>query len=211
MSISFCRFLSKSSIACIFLYTISAPVQAASVISVVSGPQDSAHHLELISDPSCCQPAEAGFALHDHGYIASYIPDPSRAYVTFEFDSPVLVNGISMIQHHNGITKIEHYVGSYPTPLVTSGVAWSSFGDVTSPAAGTALPEMGADTFTFTGPSTGGNFHTFIIAKTSNPVGWASYRWYLDVQAIPVPELSTSSLLIAGLALLALGKRRRVV
>src|SRR5260370_40064760 len=71
------------------------------------------------------------FTLHDHVYVASNIPDPTRAVVTYLFDQRVVVDKIKVIQHTNGITRIEGFVGDTPGSLTSIGAVFGPSGDVT--------------------------------------------------------------------------------
>lgn len=182
-------------------------VQAVSIVSVSSGRQDGKPNINLLTEPSCCTYFD-DFALHDHGYESPYVPKPSRGYVLFEFDSPVIVHGMTVVQHGNGLTKIEHLAGNSPRSLSSEGASWGSHGDLTG---WLAFTEFERDPFAFSGTEAG-RFHMFVINKTSYSAGYSTYRWYLDFEAAPVPEPSTWATLVAGaLALVGLGARRRRV
>lgn len=172
----------------------AAVAQAATLVSVFSGPQDGASDILRITDPVCCA---SGFALHDHVYLAPHLPDPARATVVFEFDVPVIVDSLTMIQHANGITKLEQLVGDSLAAMETTGTALSGVGDVTGSV---VFAEGASDVFAWT-TANAGRFHKFIVGKTSLADGYASYRWYLDVS--PVPEAPSVAMLLAGLGLLA--------
>lgn len=171
--------------------------QALGIVKVTSGPQAGPHNLSVISTP-CCS-GYADFALHDWSYVAPYVPDPSRGYVTFKFDESVVVHGITVIQHTNGLTHIEHLSGNGPDSLTLESSSWGHRGDVTGDA---VFSEFEQDHFAFDGTEAG-RLHKFIIDKTSLAWGYASYRWYLDFEAAPVPEPATWTYLSAGLLLIS--------
>lgn len=184
------------------LFTLLASVAyAASIVSVTSG---AGGNIALLTESSCCI-SYGDFGLHAHNYVAPNVPDPESNYVIFEFDTPVVVSGLTMIQHANGITILDHLVGNSVLVLANAGQAVSSFGDVTGSS---IFTELAPDVFVVD-PGGAGLFHKFIIAKTSLADGYASYRWNLDVAA-PVPEPETYVMLFAGLGVIAAVTRRRL-
>lgn len=187
--------------------TISA--HAAAVVQVSSGPQDGAHSLALLMvTPSPGSPGDfqnpSQFALHDHGYLSPGVPDPARAYVLFEFDSAVVVDSITVIQHTNGITRLRHSFGDAVSGLVSGSTALSGvYGDLTGNA---SMVEFGPDSFSFADGGAG-RFHQFVVGSTNHREGWATYRFYLSFHAAQVPEVSQLTLMIAGLLLLGMVSR----
>ena len=176
-------------------FAILGNASAASLVQVQIGPQDGYHVPGTLTDPSCCTYPD--FALHDHGYVAAHLPDPNRAWVAMTFDAPVVLSGLDVVQHANGITRIEHFVGADMSTLVSVGNAFGLRGDVTGDV---VFAEYERDRFDWTSQSAG-TMHYFVVTKTSNPAGWATYRWYPDF-ATPVPEPQTYALMVLGLALL---------
>jgi len=65
--------------------------------------------------------------LEDHVYISLNVLDPSRAVVTYHFDGSVIVTGLEVEQHGNGITKVEGFSGNSLASLASLGEA-SIFG-----------------------------------------------------------------------------------
>jgi len=139
-----------------------------------------------------------GYCLHDHVYIADNMPDPTRAVVTYEFDQPAAVDQIEIIQHTNGITRIEGLVGDTLGSLVSIGSVFGPSGDVEGYG---CFPEHQPQVFDFDN-SEPGRFLQIVIRKTSEHIGYASYQIYpRDAEGVrfaPIPEP-------AALALLALG------
>ena len=119
----------------------------------------------LVSDASI-----SDFTLHDHVYLDAYVPDPTRAVVTYEFDQPLAVSGIDIVQHYDGITEIEGFAGD-------SLLSMTSVGSVYSPAGQANFVEGETSTFTFSTPVSGKYFR-FIIRSTSDGSGYAAYRAY---------------------------------
>lgn len=193
----------KAALAMACLAAASA-TQAVSIVNISSGPQAGPHDLSVISTPCCA--GYADFALHDWSYVSPHVPDPSRGYVIFKFDAPVVVHGMTVIQHTNGLTRIEHLSGNSMDSLASEGSSWGNRGDATGDA---VFSEFEQDRFAFSGTQTG-RVHKFVIEKTSLAWGYASYRWYLDFEAAPVPEpASWASLSVGLLATIAIFMRRR--
>ncbi len=115
------------------------------------------------------------FAMHDHHYQASQVPDPTRALVTFSFDKPAEISGVKIIQHTNGVSQIEGFIGQSADSLISMGIAESAFGDV--PQGNLRFPEGYVDTFHFRQRATGKVFR-FIIRKTSLSNGYAIHKAY---------------------------------
>ncbi|HEX9047549.1 MAG TPA: hypothetical protein VF988_11025, partial [Verrucomicrobiae bacterium] len=112
------------------------------------------------------------FTLHDHVYTDSYVPDPTRAVVTYTFTNPVVVQDVDVIEHANGITRIEGFVGDSEDALVSIGAVFGPAGDTTTP-----FSEGQAYTFHFTN-NTAGKVFRFVIRKTVINNGYALYRAY---------------------------------
>jgi hypothetical protein len=180
----------------------ASSVLAASLVAVTSGPQDAPHDLSLISFATPAPPGSfqqpSQFALHDHVYLMSYLPDPDRAWVQFEFDAPVVVLGLNVVQHANGITRLQHAYGMAESSLAAGTVATSGlYGAATGQA---QMIEFSVDPFAII-DSGAGTLHRFTISSTSLDNGWATYRFLLDVA--PVPEPAAWWLLACGLGVLA--------
>ncbi len=145
------------------------------------------------------------FSLHDHVYTSSYIPDPTRAIVTYEFDQAVVVSSLRIVQHTNGVTKIEGFAGNALNSMVSLGSVFGPSGDVIGSS---VLPEYGVQVFNFNNTTISGKYFQFIVRKTSLDWGWALYRATPDfITAVP----EASSILyfcIACIALVFYGRNR---
>jgi hypothetical protein len=112
--------------------------------------------------------------LHDHVYVAPQIPDPTRAVVTYQFDEPVVVDKIEVIQHTNGITQIEGFVGDALESLTSIGAVFGPSGDITG-----SFVFLEGQSYVFDFNSTqAGRFFQLVIRKTSLSDGYGSYRAY---------------------------------
>ena len=152
------------------------------------------------------------FSLHDHFYVSSNVPDPTRAVVTFHFDISTIVKGVEVIQHQNGISKIEGFSGNALNTLASLGSVFGPSGDITGAS---LLTEWSSQTFDFGNTVTAGDFFQLVVRKTPLANGWASYRIFpLDVNgnriapaltAVPLPAAAW----LLSSAICALGFRRR--
>lgn len=132
------------------------------------------------------------FVLHDHGYVSPNVPDPARARVHFEFNAPVTVGAVAVMQHQNGISKIEGFAGNATNSLSSVGNVFGTLGDVTGMS---MFSDFYIDTFTFPSPASGTMFD-IVIRKTSLLNGWANFRIFpLDAsgQIIPTAQYGLDS------------------
>jgi hypothetical protein len=114
------------------------------------------------------------FSMHDHHYAAPQIPDPTRAVVTYTFSNPVEVSDVKLIQHTNGVTQIEGFIGDSSDELRPMGISWTTIGDLNGKS---IFNERQTDIFKFLQPGKGRVFR-FVIRKTSLSDGYAFYRAY---------------------------------
>jgi len=155
-------------------------------------------------------PAGGGlFSMHDHGYSSSYIPAPSRAVVTYEFNTPAVVDQIQVFQHTNGITKIEGFVGNSLSSLTSIGAIFGPSGDITGSG---KFSEHAPYLFDFNN-AVAGKYLQVVIRKTSLHNGWASYQIYpRDANGrafAPIPEPASMAVVLVGAGAL-LRRRRRL-
>ena len=123
------------------------------------------------------------FSLHDHVYVAPNVPDPTRARVTYTFNTPVTVGGIAVVQHANGIAQLEGFVGNLPNALASTGLFFGTYGNVSGPV---IFPELYLDTFVVPNPASGSIFQ-LIIRRTTEVNGWANYHIVpLDLTGFPI-------------------------
>ena len=120
------------------------------------------------------------FSMHDHDFfdnsrpavmLAPYIPDPTRAVVTYTFDESVVVDQLEINQHTNGITQVEGFVGDSLESLVSIGSIFGPDGDVTGVE---YFTETQSYVFDFDN-ETAGSIFQFVILKTSHATGYAAY------------------------------------
>lgn len=142
----------------------------------------------IINSSNALQPL-IDFTIHDHVYVSEFIPDPARAVVTFYFDEPTVVKSLRVIQHINGITKIEGYVGDSLDAMTSIYSVFSNRGDITGAS---RFTEGEASVFTFTN-SRPARYFQFIVRKTSLDGGYAIYR------AFPISVSSTQDFRMVAL------------
>lgn len=156
------------------------------------------------------------FGLHSHVYSSPNIPDPATAVITFQFDMPVTVDQLEVIQHGNGITRVEAFVGSSLGTLGSVGSVFGLKGDVTGSS---QFGETESDLFDFDN-TIAGTYLQLVIRKTSLENGWAAYRIFprtadgdrIEAATAPIPE-PTAYAFVGGLGLVAFAafSRRRKV
>lgn len=117
----------------------------------------------------------SSFVLHDHVYISPHIVDPTRAVITYEFDSAAVVDQVHIVQHTNGISQIEGFVGNSLSNLTSVGAVFGPDGDITGSG---IFSERETQVFDFNNNSAG-KFFQIVIRKTSLSNGWATYRMFL--------------------------------
>jgi len=141
-------------------------------------------------------PTNSGWVLHDHQYVQSYVPDPTRAVITFRFNEPVFVNSLTVIEHANGLTKLEGYSGPHLSAMTSVGSVFGEKGDVTG---GNMFAEYEPNKFVFN-RSASGQYFQVIVRKTSLIDGYAAYRMYLDITPLSETnfEFSLNKVMVAG-------------
>jgi hypothetical protein len=161
------------------------------------------------TDPTLAVPTE--FSRHDHVYSAAHIPDPTRAVVTYQFNMPTAVDQLEIIQHRNGITMVEGFVGNSLGSLSSIGTIFGPSGDNTT---FNGLTEGSSAVFDFDN-AVAGTYFQFIVRKTNASDGWATYRAFPRLSdgtriSPAVPEPATSALFMSAIvACTALLRRNR--
>ncbi len=157
------------------------------------------------------------FSMHEHNFdgqpdifIAEHTPDPTRAVVTYTFDTPTVVDQLEIIQHTNGVTRVEGYVGDSVDSLTSIGSIFGPDGDATGEF---HFAETESYVFDFDN-ATAGRVFQFIIRKASHTRGYAAYRAFPRDSdgvryAAAVPEPSTLILLLTGAIAVFYCKKRQ--
>ena len=137
------------------------------------------------------------FALHQNDdiqpsplFVSPNVPNPDTVTVTYLFDQAAVISGVEIVQHLNGITKVEGLLGNSTNTLVSLGSVFGPSGDITDgtfvvPYDGT--PQM----FNFGNTNISGTVFQVIIRKTSYPNAFAIHRMFpLDASAGPIAVAS---------------------
>ena len=116
------------------------------------------------------------FTMHDHHGKAGE-PDQTRSFITYEFDKPARVADVLIIQHVDGITEIEGFVGDDVNTLQSIGKSTSLIVSPL-PLRQNAFVPGARDVFSFPQARQGKLFR-IVITKTSSPApAYAMYRAY---------------------------------
>ncbi len=138
--------------------------------------QDFALHLDLLS------PAPS--------YLAANVPNPDFATVTYKFDSPTSVAGVEIVQHVNGITKVEGLAGDSLAAMTSLGAVFGPSGDVIS---GFVSSEAASQSFFFNSSGPAATIFQLIVRKTVYPNAFACYRIYpLDSSGQRIPVIAST-------------------
>ena len=125
----------------------------------------------IISDPGV---GWGGFVMHDHQYDAANVPDPAREVVTYHFDQSTVVSQLEVIQHANGVSRIEGFVGDSVDSLVSIGNVFGPSGDITGSG---VFSDGTSQVFDFNN-AVAGTWFRFVVTKTPLDNGFALYRAY---------------------------------
>ena len=118
----------------------------------------------------------ADFTMHDH-HGRPGEPDPNRAVITYRFDKPARVVDVLLIQHTNGVTQIEGFVGENENAMESIGKSTSTTVGANLPLQDRRFVDGSRDVFAF--PKTRqGRLFRIVITKTSGTSGYALYRAY---------------------------------
>jgi hypothetical protein len=113
--------------------------------------------------------------LHDHVYTSPHFPDATRSVVTYQFDTPMTVAQLEVIEHLHGITQVEGFIGNSLESLTSIGSVFGPSGDFTTSSGRQVFMEAEPYVFQFNNaqPAT---FFRFIVRKTNLGDGCAAYR-----------------------------------
>jgi len=117
------------------------------------------------------------FALHDHQYTSAYMPVERRAQVIYHFSRDTAIRDLLVVQHTNGITQVEGFVGpAQAGPWTSLGLAQSRLvGLATGPS---MFVEGARDVFEFPNWARSASYLRIIIRRTSLNDGYATFRIY---------------------------------
>ena len=136
------------------------------------------HEFSLHIDALSAQPS----------YLGPYVPNPAFSTVTFEFKKSQIVSGVEIVQHANGVTRVEGRFGDSVSSLQTLGSVWGPPGDVLDTYLG---PEGVSHVFDFANATCTGTIFQFTVRKTNGINAFAAYRIYPlgpNGQRIPVAQ-----------------------
>lgn len=137
-------------------------------VNAFSSALDITSGIGFLINPTLASPPSTNandFVLHDNNTYSGNTPNPNLHTVTLRFDEEVVVDQFEIIQHVNGITKIEGFVGNSLESMTSIGIA-------SSPG---PLSEYGLQVFDFNN-NTAGSFFQFIVRESANPNAYAIYR-----------------------------------
>ena len=154
--------------------------------------------------------------LHSHVYASPYVPVTS-ATVTYGFDSPTRVNGLEIVQHMNGVTRVEGFIGNSLSAMVSIGNVFGPNGDVR----GAGVFTEGESTMFGFSNATAALYFQFRITQTSLdyayavhrafPIGQSSQRITGALSAVPeIDPAGMGSVLALVTGALGLLERRRL-
>lgn len=115
-------------------------------------------------------PSIPGFGLHSHIFDSANIPH--NAIITFRFSSPAVVDSLRVVEHANGITRVEGFVGESLSSMTSIGNIFGPLGDVTGSG---VFTDRSSYLFDFQN-TTPGLYYQFVITKTSLVNGYATYN-----------------------------------
>jgi len=126
-------------------------------------------------------PAPFGeFVMHDHQYVSPNVPDPSRAQATFVFGTAATVTSVTIVEHVNGVTVIECFVGNDVDSLTSVGVYTGSMGGDQF-SGGSYFNDGDVNVFTIpSAAATAGTVFRVRVYRTSHPAGYSVFRMFLN-------------------------------
>ena len=137
------------------------------------------------------------FVLHDHHYVNNYMPDTSRAIITYEFDEAVYIDKVTVDQHRNGIIRVQVLVGDSLDNMTSIGNIFGNRGYITG---SDRFFEHEISTFDFAETDIAGKYFQLKITMTSLHNGWAAYQIVPEYEAVPEP--ATMTVLLVGTVML---------
>jgi hypothetical protein len=113
--------------------------------------------------------SSGSLTLFDNQY-SNNVPDPANASVTYEFETPVTITDLQIVQYIYGISQIEGFVGNTTNAMTSIGSVFGPWGDTSA-----VFTEGQLYNFHFTN-SLAGKYFRFVIRKTPQAAVYGVYR-----------------------------------
>jgi hypothetical protein len=174
----------------------------------VSNPIDPDLGIGVIINPSLPSSSSANYALHQNdalfpsapSYIAANVPNAASATVSYVFSEPAIVSGVRIVQHLNGITRVQGALGNSSGTPTNLGNVFGPSGDITNNGQSNFVVANDGDSqdFLFGNTTVAGTHFDLTITKTVYASAFAAFRIIpLDENGVPIPTIVTAPLIIS--------------